>query len=151
MSICNGCEFVPELYYDREFQIWVARDYDGTFRVGMTDISQSIAGAIMHVRVRRPGTDRPAGRPVATVESSKWAGPIPNLMDCVIVEGNVSVLENPSLLNADPYGAWIARVRPVGSIENALAPLVTGANAEAAYCERVVRDKISCRRREVKA
>ena len=150
MSICNGCEFLPELYYDREFQIWVSREPDGTLKVGMTDISQTIAGAILHVRVRRPGTERPVGRPVATVESGKWAGPIPNLMDCVIEEGNSAVLENPSLLNADPYGAWIARVRPVGSMEKALALLITGAEAETGYCERIVRDKIECRRREIK-
>ncbi|MBI3919150.1 MAG: DsrE family protein [Betaproteobacteria bacterium] len=68
---CNGCEFRPELYYDSEFQIWVRVEADGALAVGMTDISQTIAGKILHVRVRRPGTPRPAGRPVATMEGVK--------------------------------------------------------------------------------
>lgn len=143
---CNDCEFRPELYYDRDFQVWVRVEGDGIVAVGMTDISQSIAGQILHVRVRRPGSERPAGKPVATVESGKWAGPVPNLFDCVIVEANAEVLGHPRLLNADPYGAWIARVRPA-SLDDALGVLVTGDEAQAGYCERCRREDIHCERR----
>lgn len=108
----NGCEFRPELYYDKEYQIWVRREPDGALAIGMTDISQTIAGRILHVRVRRPGTERLAGKPVATIESGKWAGPVPNPFDCVIVEGNSEVLDTPSLLNRDPFGAWITTRNP---------------------------------------
>lgn len=143
---CNGCEFHPELYYDREFQIWVRREADGTLTVGMTDLSQTIAGKILHVRVRRPGTRRPPGKPVATIESGKWAGPVPNFFDCVIEEANAEVLDNPALLNTDPYQAWIARVRPVDGPEAALSGLVTGEEARTGYCERARREDIHCRR-----
>ena len=143
---CNQCEFRPELYYDDEFQIWVAREDNGDYLVGMTDISQTIAGRILHVRVRRPGTRRPVGKPVATLESGKWAGPVPNLMDCVIVEGNQAVLEQPSLLNRDPYGAWIARVRPVDENQDVLVPFVTGAEAHKGYCARALKEDIHCKR-----
>jgi len=112
---CNGCEFRSELYYDDQYQIWVRVEDDGTLAVGMTDISQTIAGRILHVRVRKPGTLRPAGKPVATVESGKWAGPVPNLFDCSIASANHEVLDNPALLNIQPYDAWIARVRRCGS------------------------------------
>ncbi len=143
---CNGCEFRPELYYDRNYQIWVRVEDDGTLAVGMTDISQTIAGRILHVRVRRPGTLRPAGKPVATIESGKWAGPVPNLFDCIIAGANHDVLDNPALLNAQPYEAWIARVRPVAPRQDALAVLITGAAAQAGFCERCRRDDIQCKR-----
>ncbi|TCV82549.1 glycine cleavage system protein H [Sulfurirhabdus autotrophica] len=143
---CNGCEFRPELYYDDQYQIWVRREEDGTFTIGMTDISQSIAGKILHVRVRKPGTLRPNGKPVATIESGKWAGPVPNVFDCVIVEANHTVLEDPNLLNIEPYEAWIARVKPSGSIEDSLSVLVSGDVAQAGYCERTQRDDIHCER-----
>lgn len=143
---CNGCEFRPELYYDAEYQIWVRIEEGGVLAVGMTDISQSIAGKIMHVRVRRPGTTRPAGKPVATIESAKWAGPVPNLFDCTIAGANVEVLEDPSLLNRRPYDAWIARVTPAHPVEQALALLVTGAAAWAGYQARCLRDGIECKR-----
>ena len=142
----NGCEFRPELYYDREYQIWVRREEDGTLTVGMTDISQTIAGKILHARVRRPGTRRPPGKPVATIESGKWAGPIPNFFDCVIEEGNVTVLEDPNLLNIEPYEAWVARVRAIAGPEQALALLVTGDEAATGYAERCRRENIQCSR-----
>lgn len=143
---CNGCEFRPELYYDDLYQIWVRREEDGTLSVGMTDISQTIAGKILHVRVRKPGTLRPEGKPVATIESGKWAGPVPNVFNCVIEEANHSVLEDPNLLNIEPYEAWIARVRPADSLERTLAGLMTGDDAYAGYCERCRREDIHCER-----
>lgn len=142
----NGCEFRPELYYDKDYQIWVRREEDGSLTVGMTDISQTVAGKILHVRVRRPGTVRPAGKPVATIESGKWAGPIPNLFDCVIVAGNPLVLEDPTLLNIEPYEAWVARVKSTDTPERALGILVTGDEAAAGYRERCRREDIQCKR-----
>lgn len=141
---CNGCEFRPELYYDREYQIWVRREDDGGLTIGMTDISQTIAGRILHVRVRKPGTLRPTGKPVATIESGKWAGPVPNVFDCVIEAANADVLENPGLVNAEPYEAWIARVRPASPV--AVDGLATGEDARRGYCERCQREDIHCRR-----
>lgn len=146
MADCNGCEFKPELYYDAEYQIWLSKEDDGNLKVGMTDLSQSIAGKIMHVRVRKPGTKRRIGRPVATVESAKWAGPIPNFIDCVIEQGNEEVLGNPKLLNIDPYGAWIALVKPDLPVDEALSQFVTGEDANKGYCERLLREDIHCKR-----
>ncbi|MBX3665591.1 MAG: hypothetical protein KF834_07885 [Burkholderiales bacterium] len=143
---CNGCEFRPELYYDAEYQIWVRVEEDGLLAVGMTDISQTIAGKILHVRVRRPGTLRPAGKPVATIESGKWAGPVPNLFDCSIAEANGEVLEHPALLNRNPYEAWIAKVAPAHSVEQALSVLRTGEAARDGYRARCMRDDIHCKR-----
>jgi len=143
---CNGCEFRPELYYDDAYQIWVRPEDDGTLSVGMTDISQTIAGKVLHVRVRRPGSRRPKGKPVATVETGKWAGPVPNPFDCVIEAGNAAVLADPSLLNRDPYLHWVARVRPNQPVAEALRGLLTGVAAEAGFCARARRDDIQCKR-----
>ena len=141
---CNGCEFRPELYYDSEYQIWLRREETGDLTVGMTDISQTVAGRILHVRVRKPGTLRSRGKPVATIESGKWAGPVPNVFDCVIEAANAEVLENPGLLNAEPYEAWIARVKPAAP--DAVEALVTGEAARRGYCERCRREDIHCGR-----
>lgn len=144
---CNGCEFHPELFYDDEYQIWVRREADDTLTVGMTDISQTIAGKILHVRVRRPGTQRPPGKPVATIESGKWAGPIPNFMQCMIIEGNPEVLENPVLLNSDPYNAWLARVEAADGADKALEVFLTGDEAHEGYCKRALDEDIHCQRK----
>jgi len=146
MRPCNNCEFLPELYYDAEYQIWARVETDGGVCVGMTDISQTRAGRIMHVRVRRPGSRRPKGKPVATVETGKWAGPVPNPFDCVIEAANEAVLAEPERINRDPYGEWIARVRPEQALDQALAGLLTGAEAEAGFCARCRADGIECKR-----
>ncbi|HEY5637247.1 MAG TPA: hypothetical protein VIS77_10130 [Burkholderiales bacterium] len=146
MSHCHGCEVRPELFYDADFQIWVRREDDGSMTIGMTDLSQTRAGRIMHVRVRRPGSRRPRGKPVATVETGKWAGPVPNPFDCVIEAANEAVLEDPVRINRDPYGEWIARVRPEAQDALAQAGLVTGADAEAGFCLRCRTDGIECKR-----
>jgi glycine cleavage system H protein len=143
---CNGCEFRPELHYDDEYQIWLRPGGDGTVYVGMTDISQAIAGKVLHVRVRRPGSLRPKGKPVATVETGKWAGPVPNPFDCVIEAGNEAVLDNPTLLNRDPYLHWIARVRPNEPLAVALSGLPTGDAAAAGFRARCERDQVTCTR-----
>lgn len=144
---CNGCEFLPELYYDDEFQIWLRREHDDSLTVGMTDISQTIAGKILHVRVRRPGTPRPPGKPVATIESGKWAGPVPNFIACTILEANPEVLENPNLINSDPYNAWIARVSPDEGADRALKGFLTGEEAHQGYCKRALEEDIHCHRK----
>ncbi len=143
---CNGCEFRPDLFYDDEFQIWLRPEGDGTVYVGMTDISQAIAGKVLHVRVRKPGSLRPKGKPVATVETGKWAGPVPNPFDCTIEAGNEAVLDTPTLLNRDPYAHWIARVRPAQALDVALAELLTGDVAAAGFRARCERDKVECKR-----
>lgn len=117
---------------------------DGTVSIGMTDLSQTIAGRILHLRVRKPGSLRPRGKPVATVETGKWAGPVPNPFDCTIEAGNAEVLASPERINRDPYGEWIARVRPTGPLEAALAGLLTGEAAEAGF--RAKAAEIECKR-----
>jgi glycine cleavage system H protein len=112
----------------------------------MTDLSQTKAGKILHLRVRRPGSVRPRGKPVATVETGKWAGPVPNPFDCVIEAANEPLLEAPERINRDPYAEWIARVRPRTGMEEALASLRTGVQAEQAYCARCRADEIECKR-----
>ncbi|MGA0024000.1 MAG: hypothetical protein ACO3F9_05070, partial [Burkholderiales bacterium] len=72
--------------------------------------------------------------------------PVPNLFDCSIAGANTAVLEDPSLLNRQPYESWIARVQPAGSVEQALDVLVTGDAAWAGYQARCRRDNIVCKR-----
>lgn len=143
---CNGCKFHPELYYDHEYQIWLRIERDKTLTVGMTDLSQTIAGKILHIRVRHPGTKRILGKPIATIESGKWAGPIPNFINCTIIEANQELLKNPILLNHDPYEAWVVRVSADDGLEKALEIFITGNKAKSGYCKRAQDEDIHCNR-----
>ena len=61
---------------------------------------------------------------------------------------NEAVLSSPERINRDPYGEWIARVRPEAALEQALSGLLTGPEAEAGFCARCRADGIECKRVE---
>ncbi len=124
----RGCELPEGLWYDLDY-IWVRPQPDGLFRIGITDPSQTMAGRIQHVAIRPPGSRRPRKKPLARLESGKWAGGIPAPFDGVIVERNEQVLKRPDLINIAPYTeAWLVLFRP-DDPEHALQHLVTGPQA----------------------
>jgi len=88
-----------------------------------------MAGRVQYVTVKSVGTHRRWRKPVARLESGKWAGGIPAPFDGVIVEVNPKVVGNPNLINIAPYTeAWLVRMRP-DEPANALAHLAIGADA----------------------
>ncbi|MGE4111262.1 MAG: hypothetical protein AB7E73_11230 [Burkholderiales bacterium] len=124
----RGCELPEDLWYDLDY-IWVRSEPDGLYRVGITDPSQTMAGRIQHVSIRKPGTHRRWKKPLASLESGKWAGGIPAPFDSVIIERNERVLERPELVNIAPYtDAWLVVIRP-DDPANALQHLATGRDA----------------------
>lgn len=120
---------MPEgLYYDLDY-IWVKPETGGKYRIGITDPSQTMAGRVQYVWIREVGTRRKRRKPVARLESGKWAGGIPAPFDGVVVERNQGVLDNPNLINIAPYtDAWLVVMKP-DDPAHALAHLATGKEA----------------------
>jgi len=146
MAILNGCEFPEDRSYfiERTQMTWVKVEGDRV-TVGLTDPAQTRAGKVLHVRVKAPGTVRERGKPIATVESGKWAGPVMAPVSGTVVEANVEVEKDPALLNTDPYErGWIVRMTPSAPAE--LGLLLTGAVALARFKEILEKDNIRCMR-----
>ena len=111
MSIINGCDIPEDLYYDGEHDVWV-RFEDDTVVVGMTDIGQSLAGRFIYAHIKEAGRHIEAGKSIATVESSKWVGPVRTPAAGEIIAVNEKVEEDPSLINKSPYNdGWVARLK----------------------------------------
>ena len=141
----RGCELPEDLWYDLDY-LWVKPEADGLFRIGITDPSQTMAGRIQHVAIRPPGSRRPRRKPLARLESGKWAGGIPAPFDGLIVERNERVLERPDLINIAPYTeAWLLLFRP-DDAEHALQHLVTGAQAIEGLKAWIDRYDVQCMR-----
>ena len=100
----NGCVVPLDLYYDIETQTWLRDNEDGTVTIGLTDVGQVRAGRLLHARIKNVGKHIQKGKPVASLESGKWAGPINALVEGEVVERNEKVLEQPDIINYDPYG-----------------------------------------------
>ncbi|MFV2040120.1 MAG: glycine cleavage system protein GcvH [Acidimicrobiales bacterium] len=143
MSEVRSCNIPDDLYYLVEKHVWVS--YDGELvTVGMTDVAQHLAKTFLSVTAKKPGKLVKKGRSVATVESSKWVGPVPSPVQGEVVEVNDAVVAKPSLINEDPYGeGWVARLRPEDWAGDS-ADLVTGAEGLAAYEAFLEAEGIDC-------
>lgn len=143
MATVSNCDIPEDLYYLVEKHVW-GRYEDGVVTVGLTDVAQHLAKGILSVSPKKVGRRVEAGKSVATVESSKWVGPVPCLVNGEIIEVNAAVVTDPGTINRDPYGAgWIARVRP-DDWASASSGLVTGEAGVAAYAAFLAAEGITC-------
>ena len=100
---------LPEDLYYTDEHAWIRIEGENRIRIGLSDFGQKLAGRILAVRIRKPGSRVEAKRGVATVETGKWVGMIRTPVAGIIVEVNDEVVKNPTLINTDPYGkGWIA-------------------------------------------
>jgi len=140
----RGCKIPKDLYYDIENQVWFRINEDGTVTVGVTDVGQSRAGKIINIRIKAPGKYIKKGKPVASLESGKWAGPVPADIEGEVVERNEKLFDKPDLINEDPYGeGWIAKIKPA-DLERDLKELVTGEEAIRKMKEYIEREDVNC-------
>ena len=144
MTMLNGCEIPDELYYYLEGSqmTWIRLEGENA-TVGLTDPAQTRAGRVLHVRIKAVGTSREKGKPVATIESGKWAGPVHFPMAGTITKVNEQLELRPGLINDDPYGeGWIAQLKVTNQDE--VSALLKGAQANAKFNEIIARDNVKC-------
>lgn len=102
---------------------WVRTD-DDYLTVGITDHAQTMLGDLVYVELPELDASVESGQECAVVESVKAAADIYCPAPGEVIEINSAVIENPALINQDPYGqGWLFRIRPadkqVGGLLNA--------------------------------
>ena len=102
---------IPDgLRYTRQHE-WVLVDGESA-RIGITELAQDALGNIVHVRLPEVGQSVQSGTSVVEVESSKSVSDIYSPVSGSVVLINESLVNQPSLLNSDPYGAgWLYEVQ----------------------------------------
>jgi glycine cleavage system H protein len=97
---------VEGLFYT-ETDEWV-RVEDGRARVGITDYAQKMLKDVVGVELPEKGSRVGKGEAVAILESVKTVAEFYSPLTGTVVEVNERLLEEPELLNKDPYGdGWI--------------------------------------------
>lgn len=92
---------------------WVRRD-DDYLTVGITDHAQTMLGDLVYVELPEIEASLESGQECAVVESVKAAADIYSPTPGEVIEINSAVIENPALINEDPYGkGWLFRIRPL--------------------------------------
>ena len=133
----RGCVLPLSLHYSVVDHTWLNLNDDGTVTVGMTDVAQNLAGLLLHAKPKKPGVVRKKGKPVATVESSKWVGPVKSPISGEVVAVNDELAKDATIINRSPYKAgWIVRMQP-SNLDEELKELLTGEAAVDAYRERI--------------
>jgi len=80
--------------------------------VGITQFAANALTDITYVEMQEPGTTVEAGESIGEVESVKTTSDINSAYAGEIVESNSAVVDDPSLLNSDPYGSgWLVKLR----------------------------------------
>jgi len=147
MATIRGCNLPDDLYYLIDKHVWAKPVEGGAIRIGMTAVAAKLSGgklAAVTVKAKNVGLEVKQGKSVATVESSKFVGPVPAPVTGILVRANDRLASDPNLSVSDPYGeGWIAEMKPA-NWDADKGSLATGAEGVAKYQAKLEADNISC-------
>jgi glycine cleavage system H protein len=106
---------VPKALKYSKTHEWVRQD-DDIVTVGITDHAQTMLGDLVYVELPEIENSFEIGQEFAVIESVKAAADVYCPVPGEVIEINELLLENPQLINEDPYGkGWLVRIRPFES------------------------------------
>ncbi len=90
---------------------WLALDGD-VVTVGITDYAADKLGDVVFVELPSVGSDVSAATVVGEIESTKSVGELYAPLSGDVVAVNDAVVEDPSLVNSDPFGeGWLIKLK----------------------------------------
>ncbi|AEM77607.1 glycine cleavage system protein GcvH [Thermoanaerobacter wiegelii] len=101
-------EVLEGLYYSKD-HVWLKIEGDKAY-IGITDYAQDSVGDIEYIELPEVGTEFTAGDVLGVLESAKAASDVYIPVDGKVVEVNNNIVDDPSLVNSDPYGSWLVLV-----------------------------------------
>ncbi len=95
---------LQEYRYSQEHE-WVCPEPQGKARIGITDYAQSQLGDIVFLDLPEAGSQVAQFEKMGEVETVKAVSDLFSPASGKVLERNQAVLDNPALVNEDPYGA----------------------------------------------
>lgn len=100
----KDCKYTPE-------HEWIRPEPGNKGSIGLTDYAQSQLGDIVYLDLPAPGTQVEQFKKMGEVESVKAVSDIFSPVSGQVLEINQTVIDEPGLVNEDPYGAgWLVRL-----------------------------------------
>lgn len=93
------------LYYSKDHE-WVRVEGTKAY-IGITDFAQHQLGNIVYVELPDIDTDLSAGDTFGVIESVKAASDSYCPVSGRVIEINEDVIDDPTLLNSEPYESWL--------------------------------------------
>ena len=100
-----------ELKYTASHE-WIRTEGD-LYVIGLTDFAQSSLGDIVFIELPQEGDAVTMGESFADVESVKAVSGVFSPVSGTVAAVNSALIDNPAMLNEDPYGAWLVKVSDV--------------------------------------
>ncbi len=106
-------DFPATLRYSVEHE-WVD---DGTpATVGVTSVAADALGDVVYLELPEVGSTIEAGAVVGEIESTKSVSELYSPVTGTVVEVNQAAVDEPALVNSDPFGAgWLFKVDVTGT------------------------------------
>jgi glycine cleavage system H protein len=109
---------IPEnLKYTKDHE-WVSTDDGDAVKIGITHHAQDALGDVVFVELPAVGAPLKAHQTFGIVESIKAVSELFSPISGTVTEINSSIVEEPGVVNSDPYGrGWMIRVSPADKLE----------------------------------
>ena len=84
-----------------------------TLILGLSQFAVDQLTDVTYVEMHEPGTTFEPGESIGEVESVKTTSDVYCAVPGEIIEVNQEVVDDPSIINSDPYGnGWLAKIKP---------------------------------------
>ena len=110
--------YPTDLKYSKSHE-WVKME-DGVAVIGISDFAQDALGDVVFVNLPGEGDEVTAGEAFGDVESVKAVSDLVSPVSGTVCAVNEELLDNPALVNEDPYGAWLIQVEQMTDEEELL-------------------------------
>ena len=106
---------------------WADQESDGLVWVGISNHAQEALGDVMFFQAPKLGQQVKQGEAIAAIESVKAASDIHAPVSGEIVALNDEVDASPELVNENPYGIWLFKIKPASddTLKSELNQLLT--------------------------
>ncbi|MCF6459981.1 glycine cleavage system protein GcvH [Clostridium sp. Cult3] len=99
---------IKDLYYTEDHE-WLKVDGEEAY-IGLADFAQDQLGDIVYVELPEVDDEYEKEEGFSAVESVKAAADVYMPVDGKITEVNEELLDDPALINQDPYENWIVKI-----------------------------------------
>ena len=105
-------DFKSDRFYNSN-HLWSKQDETRQITVGMDELGLDSLGELAYLTLPSEGTPVEMGKAMGSMEAAKMTGELVAPVSGIVIEKNDRVLQNPLLVNEEPYGnGWLVKIEP---------------------------------------
>lgn len=125
MTTIDKYKVDTNLNYDPKEHFWIKLIDNNMARIGMSPLIQETSGAFVAIQIDITENSLERGSSFGMIEAEKHVGPLKLPLSGIITKINEEVIENPRLINIDPYNkGWLIELSMTNPDE--LSQLISG-------------------------